>query len=156
MADQDPFTDCLCLASRRLSRLLTQIYDRALVGTGLKITQFSVLTALGRAEGRDVTLNAIAEALDLEASSLTRALDPLIREGLVTLAPGSDKRQRVGSLTRKGRTVLAEATARWRAVQLEAAEKIGAPETALLGEQLRAARRALADRPSPMKKGTAQ
>jgi len=150
---EDPFNDCLCLASRRLARILTQTYDRALAESGLKITQFSVLTALERAEERDVTLNMIAEALDLEPSSLTRALDPLIREGLVRLTPCSDKRRRTGSLTQKGRTLLGDATARWQAAQLKVAQTIGANEAALLRKQLQDARRALAHRSSDKQKG---
>jgi DNA-binding MarR family transcriptional regulator len=113
----DPFKECFSLASRRLARVIGQIYDKALVGSGLKITQFSVLTAVGHAQGQDLPLGVIAKAIDMDKSTLTRALNPLVRDGFVTLSQGEDRRQRSVKLTDAGQQLLAQATVRWSQAQ---------------------------------------
>lgn len=42
--------DCYCTQSRRLSRSLTEAYDRALRATGLTAAQFSLLRTMSRVD----------------------------------------------------------------------------------------------------------
>lgn len=135
-----PYAACLCLASRRLARVVTQAYDQALAETGLKITQFSVLSALDYTRGKPVPLAAVAQALDMEPSSLTRALNPLVRDGLVELSRGNDRRQRWGQLTQAGLTRLDAARSCWRQAQDAAASRLGLGEVERLVDDLNAAR----------------
>jgi len=140
---EHPYGTCLCLASRRLARVLTQAYDRALSAEGLKITQFSVMAALDYRQGKPTPLAAVADALDIEPSSLTRALGPLVRDGLVEVSHGEDRRQRFGRLTGAGREKLAAAQARWSKVQQQARACLGADEMQALTEHLNESRRRL-------------
>lgn len=135
---KDPLTDCLSLASRRLARVVSQIYDHALAPTGLKITQFTVLTAVSKAQPHGLPLQAIAEAIDMDQSSLTRALAPFFRDKLIAYADQTDKRRRTPVLTEKGEALLSKATQAWSQAQDQLEEQIG---TELLGE----GRKALAD-----------
>lgn len=121
----DPLTDCFNLASRRLVRVTAQIYDLALAPAGLKVTQFSVLTAVDRAKDHDLSLKEIAAALDMEQSSLTRSLSAFVRDGFVTLNPAKDRRQKAAQLTPKGEALLAQATQAWTKAQNDIREKLG-------------------------------
>ena len=122
----DPLSNCLSLASRRLSRVVAQIYDDALTPTGLKITQFSVLTAISKAQDHGVPMSGIAAAIDMDQSSLTRAIAPFIRDGLVILTEQKDRRRRIPTLTKKGDALLSQATKAWGHAQTELEEMIGA------------------------------
>ena len=138
---QNPYESCLCLASRRLARVLTQAYDHALADEGLKITQFSVMCALGSRENGAVPLSSVADALDLEPSSLTRALGPLVRDGFVQITQGKDKRQRFGALTEHGKQKLKAARVRWADAQKKTIAAIGAPDAEDMIRRLNNARR---------------
>ncbi len=143
-----PYRSCLCLASRRLARVVTQIYDEALSETGLRITQFSVLTALDQDIDDGPRLSAVAAALDMEPSTLTRALEPLRRSGLVTLTSGSDRRERRARLTPDGAAVLKQANAKWQKTQSELAQTIGEEDFRSLLDLLDRSRRTLDDHTS--------
>src|SRR5579862_1212107 len=98
---------CNCLAVRQAARHMTQFYDRFMAPTGLRTSQFSVLVRLRR--GGPMTINALADDLLLDRTTLGRNILPLQREGLVAITRGiTDRRSRVVSLT-------AEGTARMRA-----------------------------------------
>jgi DNA-binding MarR family transcriptional regulator len=121
----DPQKECFSLASRRLARVIGQVYDKALVASGLKITQFSVLTAVGQTQGQELPLGVIAKAIDMDKSTLTRALNPLVRDGFVTLSKGEDRRQRSVELTDAGQLLLAQATVSWSQAQLQIETLLG-------------------------------
>lgn len=126
MANNDnPYTDCMCLAARRFTRLITQTYDNALEGSGLKITQFSVLCALEAAEQTRAPLSFVADALDMDPSSLTRSLNTLERGGFIVVGHGEDKRQRFGVLTVAGSDALAIAKTGWLRAQNLIGDKLG-------------------------------
>ena len=95
-----------------------------MAAVGLKTTQYSLLTALARAGSmRAVDL---ARVLSLEASTLTRNLEPLVEAGWVESAPGAaDRRTRVLRLTRAGRAHRRRASAHWRAAQLDLTAALG-------------------------------
>ena len=108
---------------RRLMRRMSQHYDARLRPVGLKTTQYSLL-------GRAVLLGPVrpvdlAEAMGLEASTLTRNLKPLIAAGWVSLDPGPDARSRLVSATDAGRQKMAEARVHWREAQATLAARLG-------------------------------
>ena len=114
--------DCICTLSRRCARSLTDIYDRALVHSGLKVTQFSLLRAIGRLERPSLT--SIAEATGLERSTLGRNLRVLEKSGFVTLSSGDDERTRVAALTDKARKALRLAEPHWQKIQEQMASTL--------------------------------
>ncbi len=114
---------CACFNLRRAARLVSQRYERALKGTGLKATQFSVLVAAGHEEG--LLLTTMARLLGLDRTSLTRNLNVMAARGLVTVKAGEDKRERRISLTPRGREALAGALPLWQKVQAEIVAALG-------------------------------
>lgn len=107
--------DCLCTLARRSARALTDIYDRALEPSGLKVTQFSLLRAIDRLENPSLT--DISQATGLDRSTLGRNLRVLEKDGLVTLSQGHDERTRVPVLTTKAKQALRIAKPRWEQIQ---------------------------------------
>jgi DNA-binding MarR family transcriptional regulator len=114
---------CVGFHTRRAARLVSQHYDRALAPAGLRVTQFSLLSAASLADG--ILLSDLAVLLATDRTSLTRALAPLERDGLLTSSPGTDRRKRIINLTDRGRRVLDEATPLWRGAQDALVSRIG-------------------------------
>ena len=115
---------CLCLHTQRAARALARRFDEALRPVGLTSGQFSLLNALNRPE--PPSIGAVAQLLAMDRTTLTAALKPLEREGLVAVAadPG-DRRSRLLRLTGRGQEVLASAVPIWR--DLHAAIEAGLP-----------------------------
>lgn len=109
---------CLCLHVQRAARALARRFDEALRPVGLTNGQFSLLMALNRPE--PAAMEPVAQLLAMDRTTLTAALKPLKRTGLVaTGTDPSDRRGRLLSLTGKGREALAAAVPIWRAVHAE-------------------------------------
>jgi len=103
---------CLCLHVQRAARALARRFDEALRPVGLTNGQFSLLMSLNRPE--PAGMGGVASLLAMDRTTLTAALKPLERRGLLTIAPDpKDGRARVLSLTDAGRTVLAQAVPIW-------------------------------------------
>jgi DNA-binding MarR family transcriptional regulator len=129
---------CLCLHVRRAARALARRFDVALRPVGLTNGQFSLLMALNRP--KPVAMGPVAQLLAMDRTTLTAALKPLERDGLVaTDADPGDRRSRLLSLTGKGRGVLASAVPIWR--DTHAAIEAGLP--GLDPDELRGALKAL-------------
>lgn len=105
---------CLCLHLQRAARAIGRRFDEAFRPFGITNGQFSILMALNRPE--PPTIGDVAPLLAMDRTTLTAALKPLERQGLidVTLDP-TDGRQRRLSLTDAGRALLLEAVPVWRA-----------------------------------------
>jgi DNA-binding MarR family transcriptional regulator len=107
---------CNCLALRQASRHVTQFYDQLLASSGLRTTQFSILIRL-RLAG-PMTINALANALVMDRTTLGRNILPLEREGLINVVPGrDDRRSKVLRLTKAGAARLRAARAGWTQAQ---------------------------------------
>ena len=106
---------CTHTALRRAARRLGNLYDEAVAPTGLKATQLGLLSQIADLGGEHgPTLQALAERLAIGVSSLTYALRPLVRDGLVALRQDAhDKRAKHASLTPLGARRLAEGVALW-------------------------------------------
>ena len=85
---------CLCLQAQRAARALARRFDDALRPVGLTNGQFSLLMALNRPE--PPPMGPVASLLAMDRTTLTAALKPLERRGLVTVEP--DPRDRRGRL----------------------------------------------------------
>lgn len=104
-------TTCACFNLRRAARAVTQHFNTAFAGTGVTATQFIALAVL-RALG-PTPVAQLADAIVVEPSTLSRNLSVLVKNGLVTLVAGKDRRQRAVSLTRAGRDALTRAYPIW-------------------------------------------
>jgi DNA-binding MarR family transcriptional regulator len=109
---------CLCLHVQRAARALARRFDEALRSLDLTNGQFSLLMSLNRPE--PPAMAAVASLLAMDRTTLTAALKPLERRGLVTVAadPG-DRRSRLVALTPRGMTLLARAVPVWERTHRE-------------------------------------
>jgi len=104
---------CLCLHVQRAARALARRFDDALRPIGLTNGQFSLMMSLNRPESPD--MRAVASLLGMDRTTLTAALKPLERRGLLKIsADPADGRSRIMTLTPKGRRLLARAVPLWR------------------------------------------
>lgn len=127
---------CSCTALRKASRRISQLFDMALAPSGLKITQRAILAQIGRSER--TTVGNLAEALVMDPGALAHTLKPLERDGLVAVAiDPDDRRNRLITLTRRGRTKLAETDALWAKAQRGFESAFGRAESESLREALR-------------------
>ena len=104
---------CLCLHVQRAARALARRFDEALRPIGLTNGQFSLMMSLNRPEPPGMA--AVASLLAMDRTTLTAALKPLRRRGLVRImADPADRRGRLIALTKKGQATLARAVPVWR------------------------------------------
>lgn len=104
--------NCLCLHAQRAARALARRFDEALRPVGLTNQQFSLLMALNRAE--PPTMAPVAQLLAMDRTTLTAALKPLERRGLLVVeADPRDRRSRRLRLTDAGHAVLLDALPIW-------------------------------------------
>lgn len=120
---------CLCLHVQRAARALARRFDEALRPFELTNGQFSLLMCLNRPE--PPPMGPVASFLAMDRTTLTAALKPLERRGLVKIAPHpDDRRSRVLILTAKGRQLLGRAMPVWETThrEIEALLPGGDPE----------------------------
>ncbi|PZO12267.1 MAG: MarR family transcriptional regulator [Burkholderiales bacterium] len=115
---------CTNFKLRQLTRRVTQHYDQHLAGSGLKITQYSLLSHADKLG--PVAPGELARRMDMGASTLTRNLQPLIAAGWLEMGEGADARSRLVHITEAGREVRRQAQRRWKAAQLALNDKLGA------------------------------
>jgi DNA-binding MarR family transcriptional regulator len=128
--------DCTCLAVRQAARHVTQFYDQHLASAGLRTTQFSILARLRR-QG-PMTINALAEELVMDRTTLGRNILPLERDGLISIAPRrTDRRSKELRLTNAGLERLHAGYEGWKGAQKEFAAAFGDERTARLRALLR-------------------
>src|SRR5665647_2747965 len=82
-AFQSDQTPCNCLALRQAARHLSQAYDRHLSQTGLRSSQYSILSKLSRLG--PMPIGKLADTMVMERTALGRALGPLERDRLVAV-----------------------------------------------------------------------
>lgn len=111
---------CYCGSIRQASRIATQMYDQALKPSGLKITQFGILRVLSAYPG--MTTGAIAEALVMDSTTLTRTLKIIQDSKWIESVPGEDRRERRWSVTQAGKERIEQAVPLWKNAQKEFAQ----------------------------------
>jgi DNA-binding MarR family transcriptional regulator len=128
---------CNCHALRAAARHITQAYDQFLAPTGLRTTQFAILAKLKR-KG-PLTINALADEMVMDRTTLGRNILPLERDGLIRIAPAaSDRRAKELNLTRAGEQRFQAGRRGWAAAQAHFESAYGARRAAELRGLLRA------------------
>ncbi|MCB1520288.1 MAG: winged helix-turn-helix transcriptional regulator [Hyphomicrobiaceae bacterium] len=123
-SDEGP--PCTVFRLRKAARKATRAYDQHMAATGIGIAQFGVLRVIAGADG--ASMSTIADVLDMDRTTLTRNVQPLIRDGLVTVGAGGDGRTRAVRITGEGRKALATAQGAWREAQARLRKSLGAAE----------------------------
>jgi DNA-binding MarR family transcriptional regulator len=127
---------CLCLHVQRAARALARRFDEALRPVGLTNGQFSLLMSLNRPEPPGIA--SVATLLAMDRTTLTAALKPLERRGLVTVTKdASDRRGRLLTLTPEGKTLLASAVPIWERTHRDVEVQLKKIDPELLRSSLR-------------------
>ena len=127
---------CLCLHAQRAARSLARRFDEALRPLGLTNGQFSLLMALNRPA--PARMGPLADLLAMDRSTLTAALKPLERDGLVRIdRDPDDRRGRLLVLTPAGADLLAQAVPIWVRVHAEVEASLTGHEGDRLRRDLR-------------------
>jgi DNA-binding MarR family transcriptional regulator len=122
---------------QRAARALARRFDEVLRPFGLTNGQFSLLMSLNRPQ--PPPMGPVASLLAMDRTTLTAALKPLERRGLVKVSPdASDRRSRVLKLTAKAEGLLARAVPVWERTHHEVEELIPDGDPDELRRSLRA------------------
>jgi DNA-binding MarR family transcriptional regulator len=128
---------CLCLHAQRAARALARRFDDAFRPLALTNGQFSLMMSLNRP--KPPRMAAVAALLAMDRTTLTAALKPLERRGLLTVsADPADRRGRLMKLTPKGQKLLARAVPIWRNNHVAVESLLGDGAADRLRESLRA------------------
>ena len=106
---------CVCTAARRHSRDLTRAFEKAMRGSGIRGTQFTLLATL--VQTGPMPMTPLAAFLSLERTTLTRNLKSLLRDGLVESRAQKDGRVRKIAITAKGEARARGAFPLWKKAQ---------------------------------------
>ena len=121
---------CTSQKVRRLSRRISQHFDHIVAESGLKTTQYSLLSNVALLG--PLRPGELARAMNLDASTLTRNLQPLVAAGWLAIGPGADERSRLVSITDAGMRKRQEAQRSWKRAQLAFNARVGADAVARL------------------------
>lgn len=126
---------CLCLFVQRAARALARRFDDALRPVGLTNGQFSLMVALNRP--KPPSIGSVANLLAMDRTTLTAALKPLQRRGLVEVEiDPDDRRSRLLRLTQAGMAHLVEALPIWERTHAETEARLSGISADLLRQAL--------------------
>ena len=116
---------CTHLKLKQASRLVARHYEAFVAPTtGLRNMQYSLLSHVVKLG--PLRAGELAAVMRLDASTLSRNLQPLVERGLLRLDTDEhDQRSRVASVTPAGLALRAEAQRAWKRAQLALNQKLG-------------------------------
>jgi DNA-binding MarR family transcriptional regulator len=127
--------ECHCFAMRQAARYMTQLYDRHLQCAGVTAAQFTILGKL--ASRSEVRIASLATEMVMDRTTVSRALKPLEREGLIKFElDEDDARVHLLTLTEHGKHVYEQAKMAWRNAHDEVERKFGKERTTALRREL--------------------
>lgn len=131
---------CLCLHLQRAARALARHFDDAFRSLGLTSGQFSLMMSLNRPA--PPTIGSVASLLAMDRTTLTAALKPLMRRGLIRVTVDTaDRRSRRLALTEAGRALLGRAVPVWERTHAAIEGRLGGTDA----DRLRAGLLALSE-----------
>jgi len=114
---------CAAYQFRRTSRAVARLYDAAIAPSGIRSTQFAILTAIAKLQ--PVAMSRVGEILVIDPATITRSVRLLQKDGLLEIAPRGLRRQRLLTLTLKGEKALSVAVPLWREAQARFIASLG-------------------------------
>ena len=125
---------CTNFKLRQLGRLVSQHCETHFADSGLKTTQYALLShvvALG-----PIQPSELARRMDLDLSTLSRNIQPLLALGLLEMGPGADARSRQIQASAAGQARRHELKAAWKRAQLSLNQRLGEAKVAQLHQLL--------------------
>ena len=133
-SDHDPdymaAAGCFCLASRQAARKITRLYDSYMQGSGVRATQFTILSQL-MLRG-EMPIGKLAGLLGMERTTLSRNLTLLEGKGWISISAGDDPRARMIEITTQGRSLVRRGFPYWSKAQAHIGKLLGADGQAAL------------------------
>jgi DNA-binding MarR family transcriptional regulator len=121
---------------QRTARALSRHFDDVFRSLDLTSGQFSLLVSLNRPE--PPSIGPVASLLAMDRTTLTAALKPLERRGLVkVIIDKKDRRSRLLKLTAKGRALLSRAVPLWQKSHSTIEEHLTGADPEILRSNLR-------------------
>jgi DNA-binding MarR family transcriptional regulator len=126
---------CNCASLREAARHVSQLYDHHLAAAGLRNTQFTILAHLKGAG--PLSVNALADSLGVDRTTLARNLQPLLRRRLISaVRSGTDARSKELQLTAPGLRRFEAGASAWSSAQAQFETRLGAQKAGALRELL--------------------
>jgi len=121
---------CFCLASRQAARRITRLYDSHMQPSGIRVTQFTILSQL-MLRG-EMPIGKLAAILGMERTTLTRNLTLLEQRKWISSKAGDDPRSRMVAITAQGRGMVRRGFPYWSKAQVQVGKMLGADGQAAL------------------------
>jgi DNA-binding MarR family transcriptional regulator len=116
-------TDCVAIRVRFVSRVITNLYERALKPLDIKISQVTILVLLSvRGESSPGDIGRI---LQMEKSTVSRNVGRMRKKGWLEITNRDGRLSQVVTVTPKGRKLLTAFHAKWAKAQKAACELLG-------------------------------
>lgn len=117
--------DCACRNLRMTTRVITQYYDKALLVSGLKSTQFALLNdILTKEEG--ISVNELADYAMMDQTTVTRNIAILRKKGYVDVkTEDNDSRKKRITVSDSGKDKFAAAVPLWEEAQTNLQQIVG-------------------------------
>lgn len=115
--------NCLMTRTRRISRVVTSLFDQELRPYGLSSSQFSLLVLVARMDG--ASRAEIGRANHQERSTSTRNLQLVLDQGWAEEMVPENGRSRPIVISQAGRDLLVQAMPAWRAAQVKVKQLLG-------------------------------
>jgi DNA-binding MarR family transcriptional regulator len=132
-------SECLSVRVRRLSRVITRIYDAAFAPLGVNTAQMNLLAAIALTGG--VRAADLTRVLEVEKSTLSRDLKRMEQLGWVRSGSTPEKRGRIVVLTPAGSRLLVAMEKAWNQARTAVEKEVGRDSFSRLRDAL----------PSPVK-----
>jgi len=130
LTDYMACASCFCLASRQAARKITRLYDGYMQGSGIRVTQFTILSQL-MLRG-EMPIGKLADILGMERTTLTRNLTLLEAQKWISIKAGDDPRSRMIGITAQGRGMVRRGFPYWSKAQAQVGKMLGADGQAAL------------------------
>ena len=121
---------CFCLASRQAARRITRLYDSRMQPSGIRATQFTILSQL-MLRG-EMPIGKLASILGMERTTLTRNLTLLEQQKWISIKAGDDPRSRMIGITAQGRGMVRRGFPYSSKAQAQVGKMLGADGQAAL------------------------
>ncbi len=119
---------CILHHTVKMTRQVDSAFDQALSPVGITGRQLGLLMTL--AHNPPLNVNRLAAAIGSDASTVPRAIRPLLRQALIKVETGKDRRERLISITPAGMSLLIKAVPYWAKLQRGIIDSLGETELA--------------------------
>jgi DNA-binding MarR family transcriptional regulator len=127
--------ECIAFRVRLLSRVVTNLYNRALQPLGVKANQVTILVLLISSE--KFSPGDVGRALHMEKSTVSRNIERMRARGWIEKQRGDGDSSHLLMVTPEGRDLLTAVHAKWLEAQQQARSLIGAAGVERIAELTR-------------------